>query len=149
MKYDDASWHYGADNFPQGLDNAAGATHIALFVAWCMLNGLAGALHREDFPDQLGQLTEHALTPGQWFMQACDGKFTDEDVNDEGNAFAAVYYAADGAQYLADYDNILCNAVGDPYEVPDSWQSYDLLAPTIAQRYREWKRSATDGVNAL
>jgi hypothetical protein len=139
MKYDDASWHYGAGNFPKGLASAAGATHIAMFAAWCLLNGLGGALQVEEFADELAQLEARALTPGSWFMGACDGKFTDEDVNDEGQAFTESYYAADGAQYLADYDNILCNAVGDPYEVPDTWQSYDLLAPVIAQRYREWK----------
>jgi hypothetical protein len=139
MKYDDASWHYGADNFPKHLDAAAGATHIALFVAWCMLNGLAGELHAEDFPDELEQLKLRALTPGQWFLDACDGKFTDEDLDEEGNAFTASYYAAESAQYLADYDNILCNAVSDPYGVPDTWRSYDLLAPVIERRYREWK----------
>jgi len=26
------------------------------------------------------------------------------------------------------------------YHVPDTWASYDRLAPVIAQRYGEWKR---------
>ncbi|WP_441328174.1 DUF7832 domain-containing protein [Mesorhizobium album] len=33
MKYDDASWHSGG-NFPRELPPEAGATHIAMFVAW-------------------------------------------------------------------------------------------------------------------
>jgi hypothetical protein len=52
MKYDDASWHYGGD-FPKDLDDMAGATHIGMFVAWCLLNGLGGALHTEEFPEDL------------------------------------------------------------------------------------------------
>ena len=41
MKYDDASWHWGGD-FPKDLLNEAGATHIAMFLVWCILNELGG-----------------------------------------------------------------------------------------------------------
>lgn len=44
MKYDDASWHVGGE-FPKELPPQAGATHIGMFAAWCMLAGLAGELH--------------------------------------------------------------------------------------------------------
>lgn len=44
MKYDDASWRYGGE-FPAELDETAGATHIAMFAAWCVLNGLSAELH--------------------------------------------------------------------------------------------------------
>jgi hypothetical protein len=40
VKYDDASWHYGGD-FPKGLPQKAGATHIGMFLAWMILNGLS------------------------------------------------------------------------------------------------------------
>ena len=76
MKYDDASWHYGG-NFPPDLTPAAGATHIAMFVAWCLLNGLAGEIHIEDFPDALERLKNRKITPGSWFISSCDEKFTD------------------------------------------------------------------------
>ena len=36
MKYDDAGWHVGGD-FPDDLPPEAGATHIGMFAAWCML----------------------------------------------------------------------------------------------------------------
>lgn len=102
MKYDDASWHYGG-NFPENLDDEAGATHIAMFVAWCVLNGLSGELHLEDFADDLDRLRTRVSTPGEWFLANCDGKFTDEDLSEEGNAFADYYYAREEAQYLGDY----------------------------------------------
>jgi len=141
MKYDDASWHYGGD-FPQDLPDEAGATHIAMFVAWCVLNGMAGALHLEDFADDAERLRARACTPGTWFMNVCDGKFTDEDVNEEGNAFAASYYAYDGSnpsRYVSDYERVLGAGLPSLYHVPDTWTSYDLLAPVIVRRFEAFK----------
>lgn len=47
MKYDDASWHVGGD-FPKELPPEAGATHIGMFAAWCMLNGLTRSFTRKN-----------------------------------------------------------------------------------------------------
>ncbi len=150
MKYDDASWHYGGD-FPSHLQNEAGATHIAMFVAWCALNGLAGEIHTSESPDLLAELRARAVTPTQWFIAACDEKFTDEDLNDQGNAFARAYYGSGNGMasgpnaYATDYSRVFSDA-GSLYEVSDTWLSYDRLAPKIAQRLREqskpqwWRR---------
>jgi hypothetical protein len=139
MKYDDASWHYGGD-FPKDLENIAGATHIGMFVAWCVLNGLGGELHTEEFPEDLEGLRSRQKTPGEWFVNACDSKFTDEDLTEEGNAFAKSYYDADGSPFLADYEETLGSGLASLYHVPDTWESFDLLSPVISGRYQEWKR---------
>ena len=138
MKYDDASWHYGG-NFPPDLTPAAGATHIAMFVAWCLLNGLAGEIHIEDFPDALERLKNRKITPGSWFISSCDEKFTDEDLNEEGNAFTVYYYAADDAPYLNEYSAALAEDLESVYEVPDTWETYELLAPIIRASHANWK----------
>jgi hypothetical protein len=139
VKYDDASWHYEGD-FPKELDPQAGATHAGMFLAWCVLHGMAGELHTDDLADELAKLRARELTPGQWFVTACDAKFVDDDLNDEGNAFAAAYYALDRGLYLGDYDQVLGQTLPSLYHVPDTWDTYDRLAPVIAQRYGEWKR---------
>ena len=59
MKYDDASWHYGG-KFPKNLPPEAGATHTGMFVAWALLNGLAGELYSTDFPDQIPKLVSRS-----------------------------------------------------------------------------------------
>ena len=138
MKYDDASWHYGG-NFPSELPPAAGATHIAMFVAWCLLNGFAGEIHTDDFPDELEKLKNKKVTPGSWFINACDEQFTDEDLNDEGNAFTNFYYAADDAPYLNEYSEIVADEFESIYEVPDTWETYKLLEPAISASYANWK----------
>jgi hypothetical protein len=143
MKYDDASWHYGGE-FPVDLPPEAGATHIAMFLGWAVSNGLAGDYHTIDAADELARLQRREVTPAQWFIQTCDEKFTDEDLNDEGNSFAASYYAereglhtAEGS-YFADYCDTFPSA-NSLYEVEDSWASFDALAPRIESRFDQWR----------
>lgn len=148
MKYDDYTWHYGGD-FPQDLPPSAGATHIAMFVAWALLNGLAGDLHLNDFPADLERLSARLQSPGSWFIQACDGKFTNEDLNDTGNAFAESYYAgADGlhegpGSYLADYEAAFPH-FSTSYHVPDNWATFDKLKDIIRKRFSEWQGTAAE-----
>jgi hypothetical protein len=126
VKYDDASWHYGADNFPKDLAEAAGATHTGMFVAWALLSGLAGSIHIEDFPDHILKLANCSVTPAAFFLEACDGKFTDEDLSEEGNRFAGDYFEFETRRFLADY-----------------WDNFDRIRPVLDKRYAEWK--ARDG----
>jgi hypothetical protein len=146
MKYDDASWHYGGD-FPEDLAKEAAATHIAMFVAWAASADLIGEFHRVDSPDLLGQLLGRTVTPGAWFIAACDEKFTNEDLSPEGNAFADNYYIESdaenrGANYLDDYFDAFPEF--GAYRVPDSWDSFERLEPTLDRRLAEW-RSAGSG----
>ena len=104
MKYDDASWHSDGD-FPEDLPPEAGATHAGMFLAWSLLQGLVGEDHAADFPGELEQLRKREVTPGKYLM-ILDGKFTDEELNDEGNAFASSYFDFEKGLYLADYESI-------------------------------------------
>ena len=130
MKYDDASWHSGAD-FPADLPPEAGATHTGMFLAWALLSGLAGELHETELPDDLEQLRRREVTPGSFFLATCDGKFTDEDLSPEGNAFADHYFDLEKGQYLADYDQVLSGELESQYLGPDSWESFDRIRPLL------------------
>lgn len=138
MKYDDASWHYGGD-FPAELPPEAGGTHIGMFVAWCLLSGLAGEIHANEFPKELEALREKLVTPGAFFLSACDEKFTDEDLSDEGNRFALAYYQGDPNPYLADYERLFGREHPSLYDVPDTWESYERLRPTLDYRLQTWR----------
>jgi hypothetical protein len=143
MKYDDASWHYGADNFPKELPQSAGATHTGMFVSWAMLSGMAGELHTDESQDMIKGLQKRTITPSQFFLEACDGKFTDEDLNDEGNAFAAAYFDFENGSYLSDYEEALAAEVPTLYHVPDTWESYDRLRTVLDRRLAEWRARQT------
>ena len=146
MKYDDASWHYGGD-FPPGLLENAGATHIAMFVSWAVLNGMAGNLHTSDFSEDLGKLSRQEIAPGEWFLSVCDGKFTDEDLNSDGNQFAAAYYANENGlhtgsgSYLADYDRTFSSSE-TLFHVPDTWETHAIVSQFIEARLARWQNGS-------
>jgi hypothetical protein len=144
MKYDDAAWHSSGE-FPADLPAEAGATHTGMFVAWALLSGLAGDIHTEDFPEDIPKLEKRAVTPAEFFLWSCDGKFTDEDLNPEGNAFAEKYYGFESDQYLADYEATfgLSTPEGPSglYYVTDSWANFERLKPILDRRLAEWRVS--------
>jgi len=100
MKYDDASWHYGGD-FPVDQPAEHGGTHIALFLKWCLIKGWAGELLLQEAPDNVAAVIDGTKSPTE-FLFEWDGKFVDDMLNEEGNAFANQYYGDDGL-YLEDY----------------------------------------------
>ena len=142
MKYDDWSWHSGG-NFPDDLPPEAGATHIGMFVAWALLHGLAGDIHVREFPEPFARLREHAITPGQFFLEACDGKFTDEDLSELGNRFAEHYYEGGDApdHYFADYAATVGAEPPSIYHVSDTWETYEQITLVIQKRFEEWLRT--------
>ena len=138
MKYDDASWHYGGD-FPAELPPEAGATHAGMFLAWALLRGLGGQIHRDE-PGTLEALRSRQTTPGRFLVERCDEKFTDEDLDDEGNEFARAYFDLDKGEYLSDYEKVLGKGLPSLYHVADSWKNFDVLKPVLDRRLEEWKR---------
>ena len=141
MKYDDASWHCGG-NFPAELPPEAGATHIAMFLAWALLHGLVGDLHRQESADGLLELKARVTTAGQFFLRYCDGKFTDEDLNELGNRFAKAYYDGDESLYLSDYEASIGDAVPTLYHAADSWLTYGAIEPVLDGRFAAWRVNA-------
>jgi hypothetical protein len=130
VKYDDASWHYGADNFPKDQPQEHGATHIALFLRWGFSKGWAGELHVENEPQEVQQGIDGSLSATEFFLKYCDGKLTNEDFTDEGNAFAAQYYGEDGL-YLEDYHK----AFGDmEYLAPESRHDFAKFSAVLDAR---------------
>ena len=72
------------------------------------------------------------MTATRFLFANCDGKLTDEDLNDEGNAFAAQYFGDDGC-YLSDY----AGQFGDlMYEAPESAHNFDQFAAMVEARFK-------------
>jgi hypothetical protein len=140
MKYDDMSWHHGGE-YPADLPDDAAATHTGMFVAWAMLTGFAGACHLQEPQEGLVMLRQRIITPGVFFIRACDGKFTDEDVNEEGNAFTSSYFRFDAGSYLQDYEVHLVGNLPSLYQVADTWDNFEILRPVLDQRLANWRRA--------
>lgn len=129
MKYDDATWHSGGD-FPADSPAEFGGTHIGLFLRYCFSKGWAGELHTEDEPDAVKAVVEGRLSGTDFLFDYCDGKLTDEDFTDEGNAIAGEYYS-DKGHYLSDY----AAHFGDlMYTAPESKHDFKRFAQMIENR---------------
>jgi hypothetical protein len=140
MAYDKADWHSGGD-FPEELPAENGGTHIGMFLAWAITRNLEGEFRRDESEAELAAVRERAMTGRDFLFRACDGKFWDEDLSDEGNAFAEFYYGTGGSAgpYFDDYRDILERDVQGTYYVEDTWENFDKLAAVIDRRYTEWK----------
>jgi len=138
MAYDRADWHYGGD-YPAGLPPENGGTHIGMFLGWAIMNGLEGQFHRDESPTALAAVRARQMTGRQFLFKACDEKFWEEDLSDEGNGFAKDYYESN--RYLDDYEAALAGDLPTLYHVEDTWQNYDRIAPVISQRFEEWRRT--------
>lgn len=132
MKYDDASWHHGADNFPKASPEELGATHIGLFLRWCFVKGWAGKLHVTEAPAAVAAVVNGGMSGTDFLLKHCDGKFTDEDLTPEGNAFAERYYGDDGL-YLVDYQRVFGECM---YSASESAHDFASFTSLLDERLR-------------
>ena len=140
MSYDRADNDYSTENEP--LPPGHAATHIGMFLAWAILNGLENGFHQQHSAELLAKVRRRELTGRQFFEAVCHGKFAEKDLNVEGNAFARRYYADETGErgdYFADYKRVLVKGLPSFWHVADTWENYDKLAPVINRRFEAWK----------
>ena len=140
MSSDRAAFDYSSEAAP--LPKGHAATHIGMFLAWAVLNELQSDFHREHYDEQLEKLRRREITGRQFFEAACSERFSERDLNEEGNAFAQHYYVDDTGKrgaYFADYKKVLTPGLPSFWHVADTWANYDKIAPVITRRYEEWK----------
>jgi len=141
MSYDRADWHYGGD-FPAGLPRENGGTHIGIFLAWAILQGLEGAEQRKNFPEALAAVRAREMTGREFLFKNCDGKLWEADLNEEGNAFAKSYYKKSAGQrhdYLTDYSDEFWSGPSI-YHVADTWENYERMAGVLTRRFEAWRK---------
>ena len=131
MKYDDASWHSSGE-FPRSSPPEYGATHIALFMRWCFSQGWIGETHRSEEPEDTARMIAGNLPAVEYFLKYCDGKFTDDDLDEMGNEFARKYYGDNGL-YLEDYAKHFGKLM---YVAPESAHDFKIFSAMIERRLK-------------
>ena len=147
MAYDRYDWHYNGD-FPSELEEEHAGTHIGMFLAWVITRNLIGDFHLNESSDWIQKVMDRKVTGRDFLFSMCDGKFWEEDLSKEGNAFAKFYYAGEDGygEYLSDYENALCSNTKTLYHAEDSWDGFDSLAKIIDKRFEEWKNPPKKGI---
>jgi hypothetical protein len=140
MAYDRADFDYSTEGEP--LPKAHALTHIGIFMAWAVLNGLHNELYDHKTPDRLERLRRREITGAQFFALNGEHTFSEKDLSPEGNEFATWYYCDDSGQrgkYFEDYRKVLVGRLPSFWHVADTWENYDNIAPVITKRYQDWK----------
>ncbi len=140
MSYDRADFDYSTEADP--LPKGHAATHIGMFLAWAVLNELQSDFHREHYDEHLEKLRRREITGRQFFEAACGERFSERDLNEEGNAFAQHYYVDETGKrgaYFADYKKVLAAGLPSFWHVADTWENYEMIAAVISRRYAEWR----------
>jgi hypothetical protein len=140
MAYDRADFDYSTEQEP--LPKGHAAVHIGMFLAWAAQHELVNDWHRQRSGVLLEKLRRRETTGREFFEAACGDRFSERDLNPEGNAFAEYYYVNQAGQrgaYFADYKEVLADGQPSFWHVADTWANYDRLAPVITRRYQEWK----------
>ncbi len=151
-KYDDASWHYEGD-FPKNLPIENAATHIGMFITWCIENNLLSEEQTLDFEEDISEVKKYKMTGSEYLINNCDEKFIEDDLCELGNNFTKDYYnnnslfADKYGTYFTDYCNIFdenAEKNGFEYEslyhVENTWKNYQLIKVIIDKRFEEWKK---------
>lgn len=140
MSYDRANFDYSTEADP--LPKGHAGTHIGMFLAWAVLNGLESDHHRAHSAGLLARLRRREITGRQFFEAACQERFAEKDLNDEGNQFVQHYYVDEAGrrgEYFADYKKVLTARLPSFWHVADNWENYEKIAAVINRRYAEWK----------
>lgn len=151
-KYDDASWHYGGD-YPNDLPQENGATHIGMFLTWCIDNDLQSEFLIEQSEVDIKRVKRRERTGAEFLIENCDEKFTDEDLNELGNEFTKDYFEGETdfsekfGNYIDDYCELFdqkAAKLGFEYEtlyhIENTFENYQLVKPIIDRRFAEWKK---------
>ena len=140
MSYDRADFDYSTEANP--LPKGHAATHIGMFLAWAVINELHSDFLRDHYEELLAKLRRREITGRQFFEAACSERFSERDLNEEGNAFAQHYYVDETGKrgaYFSDYKKVLTAGLPSFWHVANTWENYEKIAAVISRRYEEWK----------
>ncbi len=151
-RYDAVSLHY-SDYFPKELTIDNAATHIGMFITWCV----EAEFVSDEFiatvgEDNIQKNLDHELS-GVELLKLIENRFNDEHLTEEGNKFAEAYYlqhtkfAKKYNTYVRDYlDTFEDYAYENGYEytslyhVEDNFKNYEVIRDVITGRLGDFKK---------
>ncbi len=131
---DDIDRHMGDAG---SIDRAAGP--LGVYLAWCANLDLVSDALKQHFAGEVVRLRMRDLKPVEFLIKATAGTLRSEHLNEAGLEFTERYYAG----YIDDYAAALNIEASSVYDVEDSWENYDRVAPELTrQLYRRGRKRA-------
>ncbi len=134
MKYDDASWHAKGETTLE-----AGGTHIGILLTWFILHGQESSEFLKDFSEEISLLKGRKLSPSSFLLKTCDGKFSSDALSSDARITEEQY-----KEYIDEYQSALHYQYDSIYEIADSWEAYDTVAPLLADLFPQRNKTAED-----
>lgn len=122
---DDIDRHVGEAG---SIDRAAGP--MGIYLAWCANLDLLSDGLKQGIAGEVVRLRMRDLKPVEFLIKATAGTLRREHLNEVGLRFTERYYA----RYLDDYAAALNLEASSIYDVEDSWDNYDRVAPELTRR---------------
>jgi len=139
--YDKAKYHLGAENFPKNLLPVQAYVHTGMFLGWIIDNNLFNKefFDKLDIQKEIEGFRNRKISSINIYQNQLDGVLTDEDLNEEGNAFAQDYFIFDKGRYIYDYMKVFRLKADQNYIIEDTWTNYEKIKEVIDKRYKDWK----------
>lgn len=135
MKYDDAEYYFL--DFETDLPNENGGRHMGLFLEWAIRRGLAN----DELMAEADALRSGETTGLDLLFDHCDGKLLDDDLNEEGNAFAADVYERFHIHDFIEAMNLKPDAsVDEIFGAELTAQRHARVLWQLDRRYSDWRR---------
>ena len=143
--YDKAKYHLDAENYPKDLLVEQAYVHTGMFLGWIIDSNLFNkeSFDKIDIQKDINDFKNRRIKPTDIYRNLLDGTLTNEDLNEEGNAFAQYYFDFDKGQYIQDYMKVFALKADNNYVVENSWKNYDMIKEVVDQRYLNWKKEKT------
>ena len=138
--YDRLKWHMESESFPASAAPEQGFVHMGMYLTWIVLHDLYDP---EGLPRRAVDAIKARQTTGCSLQKRLGGNLGRERFSLEGARFTDSYYRGE-VGYLGDFADVFGTSA-DEYAVPDSWETYEHLAPLIDRRYAEWKGTQASG----
>ncbi len=135
-KLDDASWHYGGDEFPSGLAEECGATHIGMFVRWAIERGYWSDLLGPEDRGAIREVGLGTLSARSFVLERCDGKLLSEMLIADAASFAEFYYPK---KYLAAYQGSVARGLKSDYLAAETEENYRTIAQALDSALQAWR----------
>ncbi len=137
MADDKAKWHSDGD-FPKDAPLENGGTHIGIFLAWAILHDMVSEELQAKAREDLAAVRQRHMTGRTFLFRHLDGTLSEDDLNEQGNAFAKHYYK----KYMGEFDRIVRKQFPTAYHIGDLWKNYDAIMKIIDKRYAAWQATA-------
>lgn len=140
--YDKAKYHFDAENYPKDLPMEQAYVHTGMFLGWIIDNNLFNKefFAELDIQKDIDAFKNRQIKATDIYQNQLDGALTNEDLNEEGNAFAQCYFDFDKGQYIQDYTKVFGLKAGNSYAVENTWENYEKIKKIVDRRYTQWKK---------